>query len=312
MAKYIFRNIYMERKKLTNSADKVIIKGSMLNRIYTKNGSDKVTVSSGMCLSNTIYGGDGNDTITINKKAYAHDTVIRGGAGKDKITVNGLQNGVRIYGEAGNDTITVSGEIRTKSGSSSYVSSFAGEYKIDGGNGADIITIKGGNDFVVSGGKGNDRIDVNGGQYHVIKGGAGNDRITVKDVKTLAGGVNNICDGGTGNDIITISNNATTVKGGTGNDTINIQRGSLHSIYTGSGSDTVSFFSSFTGVCTVYDYRAGDIFKFNKVGYKDYSITGSDVTLNLDNGGKINIIGGTGNTLLYKDTNGSKKEVKFV
>ena len=334
MAKYNFNNLYMQRKDLTDSADKVTIKSSSLNKIYAKNGNDKITVSGGMCVNNKIYGGDGNDTITIKKKVYAHNTIIRGGAGKDKITVNGLQNAVRIYGEAGNDTIIVAGETRTKSGASSYVSTFAGAYKIDGGKGVDKITVKGGSEFKISGGSGNDTIEIYGGQNHVVKGGTGNDKMTAKDVKSLSNGGNNSFDGGAGDDTITVWQNSATVKGGIGNDKIFIKRGGLNNVdagsgkdtitvsggtnttvLSGSGNDTLAFCSTFTGTCTVKDYSGGDIFKFIGVGWNqtDYSIDGTgDVTLNLSNGGKIYITGASGKTLSYEMANGTKSSVKFV
>ncbi len=312
MARYSFKDKMMQRLNLSNGADVASVRESFLITINARKGNDRITISSGACFDNKIYGGDGNDVITVNKSALAHGTWIRGGNGRDTIRVSGLQNGVRIYGDAGNDTIVVAGEIRTKSGKNSYVYSRAGEYIISGGNGADTITINGGNDFTVSGGAGNDRISVNGGDSHIVRGGDGNDRITAKDISTLASGSHNLYDGGKGNDTITVYNNSATVKGGPGNDTISFRGGNIHDIYMGSGRDTVAFFSTYSGSsCTVHDYTTADVFKFTRGLYNGYEISGSDAILNLSSGGEITILGGEGRTLKYI-VNNVQKNVKLI
>lgn len=301
MARYSFRNKMMEKLNLSNGADAASVRESSLNTINARKGNDRITVISGMCINNKIYGGDGDDVITINRNALAHDTIIRGGNGRDTLRVSGLQNSVRIYGDAGNDTIIVTGKYKTNSGETYEVYSLAGEYVISGGDGSDSITINGGEGFTVSGGVGNDRITVNSGSNHIVRGGDGNDRITSKDITTLSSGGDNLFDGGRGNDTITVYNNSATVKGGPGSDVISIRGGNVHDIYTGSGRDTLAFFSTFTGsVCKVYDYGAGDIFKFTRGGYQGYEISGSDAIVSLSRGGKITILGGEGKTLKYK------------
>ena len=50
----------------TNAADVITVAGSG-NRIYTKGGKDKITLSKG--ANNMIDAGTGNDTIIIAKKA---------------------------------------------------------------------------------------------------------------------------------------------------------------------------------------------------------------------------------------------------
>src|SRR5699024_8270746 len=104
---------------------------------------------------------DGNDTIIINKlnssvALEADNSRIFGGNGDDTITIKGdlFGTGNQILGEAGNDTITINGNIR---GSNNL---------IDGGAGNDTITLNGevlkdlGGVFTIQGGDGNDTISV--------------------------------------------------------------------------------------------------------------------------------------------------------
>lgn len=222
-----------------DGADKVTIIGSSLITVNTKKGNDSVLMSSGFCMNDTIKLGDGADILTVNKKAMVYDTVVRAGNGNDKVTVNGTQQGVKVYGDAGADVINITGEVRTKSGANSYVSSFGSGYTIDGGSGKDRITINGGTGFKIAGGTDNDVINVYGGSKHNVNGGSGNDVITAKDLKSLSNGGNNVFDGGVGNDTITVWNNSSTVKGGNGSDKIYIKGGSLHSVKGDAGNDTI-------------------------------------------------------------------------
>lgn len=105
-----------QKKIYTNAADIITIKGSS-NKIYTKGGKDKITISKGK--NNLIDAGTSNDTIVIGKKA-GNDNKILAGKGNDTITVN------------------------------------AGTQTIDGGIGNDTIIVKGGNNHTLRGGKGSD------------------------------------------------------------------------------------------------------------------------------------------------------------
>lgn len=125
--------------KYTNAADIITITGSS-NKIYTKGGADKITLSKGK--NNLIDAGTGKDIIIVGKKAGSGNTVMAG-AGKDIITISG---GTQVVdGGAGNDTFTVSGGTQT----------------IKGGTGNDTITVKGGNNHILSGGTGSDKYIIN-------------------------------------------------------------------------------------------------------------------------------------------------------
>ncbi|MEH8090562.1 Ig-like domain-containing protein [Gallibacterium anatis] len=159
--------------------------------IYAGAGEDKITVG-GIAKQegrgSIIRAEDGNDTIIINalpKKSVAleaDNSRIFGGNGDDTITINGdlFGTGNQIFGDAGNDAITISGNIRGYNN------------LIDGGAGNDTITLDGeilkdlGGKFEIRGGDGNDTISVGNisTENNVsIFAGSGSDTVTIKNVK---------------------------------------------------------------------------------------------------------------------------------
>ncbi|MEH8045189.1 Ig-like domain-containing protein [Gallibacterium anatis] len=159
--------------------------------IYAGAGEDKITVG-GIAKQegrgSIISAEDGNDTIIINalpKKSVAleaDNSRIFGGNGDDTITINGdlFGTGNQIFGDAGNDAITISGNIRGYNN------------LIDGGAGNDTITLDGeilkdlGGKFEIRGGDGNDTISVGNISTEdnvSIFAGNGNDIVTIKNVK---------------------------------------------------------------------------------------------------------------------------------
>ncbi|KGQ37080.1 hypothetical protein JP35_09800 [Gallibacterium anatis] len=171
--------------------DRVELAQMANSAIYAGAGEDKITVG-GIAKQegrgSIISAEDGNDTIIINAlpnksvALEADNSRIFGGNGDDTITINGDIFGIenQILGDAGNDTITISGNIR---GSNSL---------IDGGAGNDTITLDGeivqnqGGKLTIQGGDGNDTISVGniGTENNVrIFAGNGNDIVTIKNVK---------------------------------------------------------------------------------------------------------------------------------
>ncbi|MFU2132012.1 Ig-like domain-containing protein [Gallibacterium anatis] len=159
--------------------------------IYAGAGEDKITVG-GIAKQegrgSIISAEDGNDTIIINalpEKSVAleaDNSRIFGGNGDDTITINGdlFGTGNQIFGDAGNDAITISGNIRGYNN------------LIDGGAGDDTITVQGdvlkdlGGVFTIRGGDGNDTISVGNISTEnnmSIFAGNGNDIVTIKNVK---------------------------------------------------------------------------------------------------------------------------------
>ncbi len=122
----------------------------------TKKGTSANDTISGATTDTTIFGYNGNDTITT-LITTGTGPVIYGGGGNDKITTTGAKD--RLFGGDGSDTIN----------------SGAGNDKDDGGNGNDVITSGDGNDYVL-GNVGNDTL-VGGSGMQTVYGGAGNDYI---------------------------------------------------------------------------------------------------------------------------------------
>jgi Ca2+-binding RTX toxin-like protein len=171
-------------------------------------GDDKITISGGS-TGNTIYGGKGNDTITVTAGAH----MIYGGEGVDTIKVNSSNNGQSIHGNEAKDYITVSG----------------------------------GNIHSISGDDGDDVISVTGGVNHHIAGGAGKDTITVTNVtfdenssyQNSNGAYINAGNGGTKTITVSGCKNAL-IYGSEEGDTIKVVNSQNTEVSCGHGNDTVT------------------------------------------------------------------------
>ncbi len=143
-----------------------------------------------------------------------------------------------IFGTAGNDKIN-------GGNGNDLIFGLEGNDTIDGGNGKDCIVTGNGNNHV-NGGNQNDVI-VAGNGNNTIDGGNGSDTIKVgnginnilggNDTDQItAGNGNNTIDGGNGNDAITTGTGTNKIKGGNGNDTITTSATST--VDGGNGTDT--------------------------------------------------------------------------
>ena len=263
----------------------------------------------------------GDDIITVKKGIYH---TVKGGAGKDKITLKNVGwNGNNwndwgdkdlAYGDAGNDKIYI----------------MAGRHEVFGGSGNDTITIYAGaqESNFISGEAGNDSITVNGGNYHTIYAGGstkkGYDTITIKngtkttvygeggvDKITVTGGREHIIYGGEGKDVINIGSTKVkakpaivTVYGGEDADKITVNKGDSHEIYTSAGNDTVTVNSGSGHIIANKDdkwndgYGGKDVFTINKKAgnnIKVYGINSSNETVNVYGGSNHEISLGNGN-----------------
>ena len=146
--------------------------------VYGTDGNDTITIESGkVSLLDSL---SGNDTITISKAASI--AILNANDGKNKITIAGKVG--TLTTKSGDDNISVSGEAGT----------------INTNDGNDIINIS--------------------GQVNRLDTGAGNDNIS------LSGALKEL-NAGSGNDTININQGAKIrdLKAGDGDDTINIQKG---------------------------------------------------------------------------------------
>jgi Ca2+-binding RTX toxin-like protein len=161
-------------------------------------GNALINKITGNSASNTLYGGDQNDTIDLGGNSTVNWDYAYGGPGDDTIT--GGTGWVQISGEAGNDTIDVSG-AGVNTGKYTYVQGGADNDTITGSLGIDYLYGDGGND-TINAGDGND----------IINGGAGTDTI----------------DAGAGNDTITSGNGEGPdgIDGGADSDTLSLNRSS--------------------------------------------------------------------------------------
>ena len=161
------------------------------NNLGNSDGSDSTKVS--------VYGTDGNDTITIESgKVSLLDSL----SGNDTITISQAASVAILNANDGKNKITIAGKVgtlTTKSGDDNIsVSGEAGTINTNDGN--DIINIS--------------------GQANRLDTGAGNDNIS------LSGALKEL-NAGSGNDTININQGAKIrdLKAGDGDDTINIQKG---------------------------------------------------------------------------------------
>ena len=161
------------------------------NNLGNSDGSDSTKVS--------VYGTDGNDTITIESgKVSLLDSL----SGNDTINISNAASIAILNANDGKNKITIAGKVgtlTTKSGDDNIsVSGEAGTINTNDGN--DIINIS--------------------GQANRLDTGAGNDNISLNGtLKEL--------NAGSGNDTININQGAKIrdLKAGDGDDTINIQKG---------------------------------------------------------------------------------------
>ncbi len=251
-------------------------------------GADYISIGGDMTDA-TIYGDSSsdtangaNDTINIVGSLSGSSSFIRGGGGKDDISVNTMNEG-SLYGDEGGDSITV---ITMKAGSIHADDTYIGNDTIkitnmtgglvegDGGNDSIIISgelskgnINGnsGLDYInvgtlsqtsegwglVYGGEDNDTIEIttiNGGS---TSGDWGDDTITITNMSggEVDGDAASADPGG--KDSITVTGNMTagTIDAGNGVDTIKIGAMTAGNISAGGGNDEI----------TITTYNGGSI-----------------------------------------------------
>ena len=135
-------------------------------------GDDTIEIDSGVTVNFVIEGGTGDNTISA---LGSGDDRVFGGSGNDTITLGEGNN--YVYGGAGDDTISVLGE---------------GRNVLYGGEGNDIISGGQGIDYI-DGGAGDDQIDGVAGQNilvgglgnNIIHSGTGDSRVYAGDSSTV-------------------------------------------------------------------------------------------------------------------------------
>ena len=238
-------------------ADTISVVNAGATTIYggddSTDGADRITFNgvNGAGGTSVNFGNGGDDTITVGNTASLDSTstaTVYGGFGNDSITMSGTKAALSVVGGEGSDTITVQN---------------TGTTFITGGNlsgadqsldGADSITVDGsGGTIAIFSNLGNDTVSATGLQNATsiqIYGGKGSDTITEANLSTT--GKNTIfIAGGEDGDTISATGNggALTIYGGISNadstdgaDNITIGTGSTGTlnVFANGGNDTVS------------------------------------------------------------------------
>jgi hypothetical protein len=236
------------------------ISGAANNTVFAGEGKDTLTVGTGVSLyAGTAKGGAGNDLFDMNGRAVSN-AIIGGNVGKDTITATATTTLTYLGGGKDNDRITWSG-----GGSNSTVKGGMGGDRIDLSGAATTSTVLGNEGFdtinasaltananvYIGGGKGGDRINVLN-QVGTITGGYLNDTITARGA--FGGGI-----------IYADANGQKTGGGGTGitadgDDLINFTAGTIAegtTVYGADGADTISFAVSSAASAVLIDGGKG-------------------------------------------------------
>lgn len=168
--------------------------------VYGTDGNDTITIESGkVSLLDSL---SGNDTITISKAASI--AILNTNNGKNKITIAGKVG--TLTTKSGDDNISVSGEagtINTNDGND--IINISGQVnRLDTGAGNDTISVSGQVSKELNAGSGNDTININqGARIRDLKAGDGNDIISIQK----GADINNAkIDGGSGFNSLKLSN----------------------------------------------------------------------------------------------------------
>ena len=207
-------------------------------------GADTISYDADGGLLGTVYGGLGNDVISLAGQVGK----VMGGLGKDTITAAVGTVGISVNGGGGDDLIsldTFRGIVRgdgsvdsSNDGKDVITLTTFGGGQVYGDGQADSITVTTSVDTTVGGGLGGDTISVTSTALSTINGGYGNDSITASDHTS-------VISGGFGNDTIVSTNAGSTITGGDNNDRIVMGvAGNSANLDGGNGADAFVFASS--------------------------------------------------------------------
>lgn len=253
--------------------DAIVLGGKGSNLVYGNAGADTITqggnvAGQGQAFDSTsfetIFGGKGNDTITL--QGGTATTV----GGVTTAASNNVGAKMAIYGGEGTDTISIQ-----NGGNGAVTSIFGGQGAADSTDSADTITFNGGGTVNIFGNAGADTITLGGtqgaggvagtitaGANVTVHGGIDGDTVNINvgatTVATVAGVVTGttvaasatiVAYGDEGADTINVNNNAgtTVIYGDTaaadaagGNDTIVYSGQGTATIYAAGGNDTIT------------------------------------------------------------------------
>jgi hypothetical protein len=210
----------------TSTADTLVIAPLFVQR----NGTERVSYSGIEEL--IVDAGDGNDDITVNGTSVP--TTVKGNAGDDSFTVNGVMNApLTLDGGAGTDSLLLNGT----SGDDVIILT---DTSISGlGAGITLISIE---NLVIDAGAGNDLVDGSALTLSVtIFGGTGDDTLLggSNDDKLYGQDGNDRLHGNNGNDLLDGGDGNDALFGDDGNDDLEGGNGDDH-LYAGAGDDLLN------------------------------------------------------------------------
>lgn len=273
------------------------IKGGSGNTFNGMGGKDYLIIHAGE--QNKVYGGDGDDRITVWQNA-GDNNYLYGGDGNDQFLVRG-GNSHLIIDNAGYNVYNLWG---------------GNSHTVKGGNGKDIFNLDGGNGHDIDMGDGANRMTVVSGNNHVIKGGNGNDELYFNgEIGTsvnagdgsnkivISGGSTCSFISGDGNDIINITGGAYhSVDAGGGNNTFNISGGNFNTINcTAAGKNTVTIYNGANSVqfASNYNYDSDDTIVIKGGNNHIIRTAGGKDTVTVTGGKGHSIFGGKENVTVY-------------
>ena len=265
--------------------------GEVTGTINTVAGNNRITLLSGMV--GTIFGGSGNDEITVTGGVTFGGT-ISGGAGTGDRFVWGAgltTTGVSVSGTTANPTFAFAG--------TDHDTITPGDNLVPVPSNFEVFVIDGGTIGAYTGnGEGNVLELRSGSVTGAISTVAGNNRITL-----LSGMVGGNIFSGSGNDTFTLSGGTLTgnVDGGAGADTFNLEGGTITGNVTGGAGADV--FNLEGGMTSGHVDGGADDDTFNL--YTAFMFTG-DANSFIDGGG------GTSDVLNYAGAPASATDFTFA
>ena len=292
--------------------------GSSATGIVDKNNS--ITDQPDRYDGSTIQGSEGNDTIRLTLgNTNVVKTRINGNENNDvisnfEISLTGNWEGSTVFGGSGNDIIDLNTNVTSSllllgNVGDDTIESGTGNDTVIGGDGADAITIDGGDNLVFGDnnpafdgtnlGTGNDIIVIKSPSSfagsNTVFAGAGNDSVTV----TTNG--NNIVVLAGGNDVATILGNGNnSVTGNDGDDIIKITSSGINTALGGSGNDLITFIAPSFAAGTAYGYGEGGDDTLIVWDALNASLEGGDGNdlIQIQAHGDVQVGGGAGNDII--------------
>ena len=239
------------------AGDDVLSSQGSNSTIYGDEGNDSISI--GGVSGSIAYGGSGNDSLSFGESGAAFSGTLDGGDGDDTFSVS--DSVFTAIGGAGNDTLAIlsspTAQDNTFVASATGVATFGAfgatvegieTFQIYLDNGNDTITLLDGDDYVqgeggndvINGGGGMDNLVGQGGD-DILNGGAGDDQLEGGAGIDQVNGEDgdDFLTGGDGNDTLSGGFGLDTLYGDAGNDTLN-GGGGDDDIHGGEGDDIIN------------------------------------------------------------------------